>query len=109
MNLIYGEIVAIQSDNGMRMGKVRVRGALSTVPLHLVPEAQIGDTVLVCDGVAIGCVSERGHSCPQPPHADADADRNVRAPNARSTSEELDEQSKDPSIIGGINVSGSSR
>ena len=40
---------------------------------------------------------------------DAVADSNVRAPNAPTTNEELDEQSKDPSIIGGINVSGSSR
>ena len=62
MNLVYAEIVDVRADDGTRIGKVRVRGALSTVPLHLVPEAQIGDTVLVCDGVAIGCVSERGHS-----------------------------------------------
>ncbi len=58
MNLIYAEVVAVYSERGARSGKVRVRGALSTVPLHLVPEAQPGDTVLICDGVAIGKVHE---------------------------------------------------
>jgi hydrogenase maturation factor len=58
MNLVYAEVVAIHSEPGGPLGKVRVRGALSTVPLHLVPEAQVGDIVLVCDGVAIGKVGE---------------------------------------------------
>jgi hydrogenase maturation factor len=58
MNLVYAEVASVCSANGARLGKVRVRGALSTVPLHLVPEAQPGDTVLICDGVAIGKVHE---------------------------------------------------
>ena len=62
MNLVYAEVVTVDGQNEARTGKVRVRGALSTVPLHLVPEARPGDTVLVCDGVAIGRVSERGNN-----------------------------------------------
>jgi hydrogenase maturation factor len=58
VNLVYAEVVAVSTERGARMGKVRVRGALSQVPLDLVPEAQPGDTVLVCDGVAIGKVGE---------------------------------------------------
>jgi hydrogenase maturation factor len=58
MNLIYAKVVTISSEHGARMAKVRVRGALSAVPLSLVPEAQPGDTVLICDGVALGIVNE---------------------------------------------------
>ncbi|HVM46900.1 MAG TPA: hypothetical protein VMU04_02685 [Candidatus Acidoferrum sp.] len=54
MNLLYAEVVSVSEENGARRGRVRIRGALSTVPLELVPEAQAGDTVLLCDGVAIG-------------------------------------------------------
>lgn len=54
MNLIYGEIVDIFSENGMRFGKVRIGGAMKTGPLDLVGGGGCGDTVLLCDGVAIG-------------------------------------------------------
>jgi hypothetical protein len=66
MTLLYAEVVGVCSEHGARMGKIRVRGALSIVPLHLVPAAQPGDTVLVCDGVAIGRVSEGVQSGPRP-------------------------------------------
>ena len=82
MNLIYAQVLAVQEERGALMGRVRVCGALSTVPFGLVPEAQPGDTVLVCDGVAIGLVSERGHSCPPSLDPRPDADANVRAPDA---------------------------
>ena len=62
MNIVYAEVLSVSSEHGTRLGKVRVRGAISTVQLDLVPEAQPGDTVLVCDGVAIGRVSERRES-----------------------------------------------
>jgi len=38
------------------MGRVRVGGALKKVPLDLLTDAECGDTVLVCDGVAISKV-----------------------------------------------------
>ncbi|HYZ72263.1 MAG TPA: HypC/HybG/HupF family hydrogenase formation chaperone [Chthoniobacterales bacterium] len=53
MNLLYGQIVEIASEDGMRVGKIRVAGAFKNVSLELLGEAQIGDRVLVCDGIAI--------------------------------------------------------
>jgi HupF/HypC family len=53
MNLLYGQIVEIASEDGMRLGKIRVAGAFKKVSLELLGEAQIGDRVLVCDGIAI--------------------------------------------------------
>ena len=53
MNLLYGQIVEIVSEDGMRFGKIRVGGAKKKVSLELLGEPQIGDRVLVCDGIAI--------------------------------------------------------
>jgi hydrogenase maturation factor len=53
MNLLYGQIVEIASEDGMRVGKIRVAGAFKNVSLDLLGEAQIGDRVLVCDGIAL--------------------------------------------------------
>jgi hydrogenase maturation factor len=53
MNLLYGQIVEIASEDGMRVGKIRVAGAFQKVSLELLGEAQIGDRVLVCDGIAL--------------------------------------------------------
>ena len=53
MNLLYGQIVEIASEGGMRVGKIRVAGAFKKVSLELLGEAQIGDRVLVCDGIVI--------------------------------------------------------
>jgi hydrogenase maturation factor len=53
MNLLYGQIVEIASEDGMRVGKIRVARAFKKVSLELLGEAQIGDRVLVCDGIAI--------------------------------------------------------
>jgi hydrogenase maturation factor len=56
MNLLYGDIVEIFSQDGMQMGKVRVAGALKNIPLDLLTDVQSGDRVLLCDGVAISKV-----------------------------------------------------
>lgn len=53
MNLLYGQIVEIASEDGMRVGKIRVAGAFKKVSLELLGETQIGDRVLVCDGIAL--------------------------------------------------------
>jgi hydrogenase maturation factor len=109
MNLMYAEVLSVHSEHGVRVGNVRVRGALSTVPLYLVSDARAGDTVLVCDGVAIGRVSERGHSCPPPEHPAGEADTNVRTPTAHVAIGKVGEESRQSSIIGGSNVSRYSR
>jgi hydrogenase maturation factor len=59
MNLVYGEIVALSLEGGMRCGKIRVGGAMKNVLLDLVTTADIGDLILLCDGVAIAKVDEK--------------------------------------------------
>jgi hydrogenase maturation factor len=56
MNLVTGEIVSIEIEEGVRIARIRVAKAYVRVPLTLVPEASVGDAVLVESGVAIGRV-----------------------------------------------------
>jgi hydrogenase maturation factor len=56
MNLIYGKIVDVFSGPEPRLGKVSVSGAVRTVSLDLLADPAPGDTVLICEGVAIGKV-----------------------------------------------------
>jgi hydrogenase maturation factor len=58
MNLIYGEIVDLTLEDGMKLGWIRVAGALKKIPLDLLTDPRCGDKVLLCDGVAIGKVSD---------------------------------------------------
>lgn len=53
MTLLYGEIADVFMENRVPTAKVRVGCALKRVSLALVAEALRGDTVLVCDGVAL--------------------------------------------------------
>ncbi len=56
MNLIYGEIVEVFPEDGMRMGRIRVGGAMKVAALDLLADARRGDMVLLCDAVAINRV-----------------------------------------------------
>jgi len=56
MNLVTGEIVDIYLDTWTKMAKVRVNGAFIRVPLLLLPEARVGDHVLIEGGVAVAVV-----------------------------------------------------
>ena len=56
MNLIYADLRVFSKD-GMRMGKICLGGAVKNVPLDLLPDAECGDRLLVCDGVAIARVA----------------------------------------------------
>ena len=47
MNLVTGEIVSIAVQDGIRIARIRVAKAYVRVPLTLVPEAAVGDAVLV--------------------------------------------------------------
>jgi hydrogenase maturation factor len=58
MNLTYGEVTELFTENGMQMGTVRVSGAVKKVPLDLLTSVQCGDRVLLCDGVAISKVAD---------------------------------------------------
>jgi hydrogenase maturation factor len=53
MNLLYGQIVEIASEDGMRVAKIQVAGAFKKISLELIGDARIGDRVLVCDGIAL--------------------------------------------------------
>ena len=53
MNLLYGRIIEFSYEDGMRIGRIQVGGAIKKVSLELLAESRIGDRVLVCDGMAI--------------------------------------------------------
>ncbi len=57
---IPGKLTAIsgQLDPTFRVGKVSFGGILKDVNLSMVPQAQVGDYVLVHVGVAIGTIDE---------------------------------------------------
>ena len=57
---IPGKLTAItcQLDYTFRVGKVSFGGILKDVNLSMVPQAQVGDYVLVHVGVAIGTIDE---------------------------------------------------
>jgi len=57
---VPGKIVELTQDEPLaRRGKVDFGGAVKAINLSLVPEAGMGDYVLVHVGVAIGRVDER--------------------------------------------------
>ena len=53
---IPGEIVEIRDDQGLRVGKVKFAGITREVCLDYVPEANLGDYVLVHVGFAISTI-----------------------------------------------------
>ncbi len=56
---VPGQIVAItQEDAWMRVGKVRFGGIVKEVNLSFVPEARVGDYVIVHVGFAISKIDE---------------------------------------------------
>ncbi len=58
MNLVYGTIIEVFEEDGVRFGKIRVGAAFTIVPLTLIPDASVGKRVLISDGVAISKVGE---------------------------------------------------
>ncbi len=57
MTLLYGEVIKVFRENGMKRGHVRVAAAFKKVPLDLLTSVECGDKVLLCDGVAISKVT----------------------------------------------------
>jgi len=54
---IPGEVQSIEDDaQGLRMGRARFGGIVREVSLDLVPEARVGDYVIVHAGFAISVV-----------------------------------------------------
>lgn len=56
---VPGEIMELQGEIWERTGKIRFGGVIKHINLAFVPEAQIGDFVLVHAGVAISIIQER--------------------------------------------------
>ena len=56
MNLVYGEVVDVNVEEGMQIGTVQISGAKKKIVFDLLDGIQRGDRVLLCDGVAIGKV-----------------------------------------------------
>ncbi len=68
MHFTTGELLEIFEENELRMGRVRVGGAVERVALTLVPEARVGDQLLTHAGVALARVraeSAAGESQPE--------------------------------------------
>ena len=55
---IPGKILRAEEDNGLRVGRVQFGGIVRSVRLDFVPEAAIGDYVMVHVGFAISKVDE---------------------------------------------------
>jgi hydrogenase expression/formation protein HypC len=55
---IPGRIMEARDDEGLRLGRVQFGGIVRSVRLDFVPEAQIGDYVMVHVGFAISQVDE---------------------------------------------------
>ena len=57
-NLIYGEVVSLNERDPMKMARIKIAGAIKEVSIGLLTGVRIGDRVLLCDGVAIGKVTD---------------------------------------------------
>jgi hydrogenase expression/formation protein HypC len=55
---VPGKIVEIYETNGLTMGKIDFGGVMREACLTYVPEAQVGDYVLVHVGFALNVISE---------------------------------------------------
>jgi hydrogenase expression/formation protein HypC len=56
---VPGQIVEIYEAGGLRMGRVDFGGVLREACLAYVPEAQVGEYVLIHTGFAISLMSEK--------------------------------------------------
>ena len=56
MNLLTGQIVETYKEEGVAMARVRVSGAYVRVAMQLLPDARVGDMILIESGVAIAKV-----------------------------------------------------
>lgn len=53
MTLLIGEVIDVYPGEWTKMARVRIGGAITETSLGFLPEAEIGDTVLMEGGVAI--------------------------------------------------------
>ncbi|MCG8341387.1 MAG: HypC/HybG/HupF family hydrogenase formation chaperone [Chlorobiales bacterium] len=55
---IPGKVVAINEENGMKMGTVDVNGSLTRACLEYVPDIQLGQYTIVHAGFALKIIDE---------------------------------------------------
>jgi len=55
---IPGKVVSVEQSNGLRVGRVQFGGIIRQASLDFVPEAEVGDYVMVNVGYAISRVDE---------------------------------------------------
>ena len=58
MNLVYGEVMCVHEADDLKMARINVSGVIKKASIGLLTDVQIGDRVLLCDGVAIAKVKE---------------------------------------------------
>jgi hydrogenase maturation factor len=58
MNLVYGEVVDQVDGDGLELARINVGGVIKKASIGLLTGVKIGDTVLLCDGVAIARVTD---------------------------------------------------
>ena len=59
MSPLTGDIIEIYSDTWTTMAKVRVGGDYIHVPLQFLPNAKVGDRILIEGGVAIAILQNQ--------------------------------------------------
>lgn len=62
MNLVYGEISEVFTEEGVQVGRVRIHGASKKIRLGLLTDAAQGGRVLIYDGVAMSKVASPGET-----------------------------------------------
>jgi hydrogenase maturation factor len=70
MNIVSGEIREIYVKDGTTMARVNVKGAVVHVPVIFLPDARVGDNVLIESGVAISIIQPepQEENCHVPGH-----------------------------------------
>ncbi len=55
---IPGKVISVEQSNGLRSGRIQFGGIIRNASLDFVPEAEVGDYVMVHVGYAISRVDE---------------------------------------------------
>ena len=55
---IPGKVISVEQSDGLRSGRIQFGGIIRQASLDFVPEAQVGDYVMVHVGYAISLVDE---------------------------------------------------
>jgi|YelNatPaOPRAMG01_1025707.scaffolds.fasta_scaffold04531_1 hydrogenase maturation factor len=65
MHTFIGEIAEIFQENGERKAKIKVGKAFVKANIELLPEAKVGDKIILCAGIALGKVNTEEENVPR--------------------------------------------